>query len=718
MAFERDGGLLSPAELAVNPRVLSRLLRALGERHHATDLAGLIRCDPALTLQVLLGGASTEEEEEVFSLQACVDRIGPEVLEALLVQQAVRGLDERPDVRPQGALHEVWRRSLLCGLSAEALAERAGQSSDAAYVAGLLHAVGKLALLGERSDYAATLAAARSDLELLRVERSTASRPHDAVGADLVRACVEPVFLADAVGLQRERVELLIDAPFLVRVVAIASRLLDEGASQAVCSDGTLLLGVHERAVARALDDAQEAAVRNPGGVDLARNPAPAWSEPGEPVAAAPAPGATANRGWGEVTHSLGQSGLRAAVRQALATAQGQGEALRRTRNLSGLLLGLDRQVVFVASAEERALKGVPLDRDPVQVRELYIPLATSRSLLATAARERRPVHAFGPALEEGGAAVDRVVARLLGAKGLLCIPLSSGSGISGVVAAALDGPWDERHTTEAATLGVLTMAAADAVAHAAQRIREEDRTRAEVTAQFRAMGKRVVHEAGNPLAIVKNYLQVLANKAAQSGQFREELAILNEELDRIARIVQRMGDPFIAEGDGAGPLDLNALVREVVTLCNETLFAGHGIEVHQQLDPGLPLLRSEPGAVKQVVLNLMTNAAEAMPQGGRLMLLTSDNVNLDGELFVLLQVTDTGAGVVPEVLQRLFQHGVSTKGEGHEGIGLTVSESIVRRLGGRILCRSSAGRGTIFGVLLPRRPVHDDAGQQGGAPN
>jgi signal transduction histidine kinase len=520
------------------------------------------------------------------------------------------------------------------------------------------------------------------------------------------------VFLADAVGLQRERVEQLIDAPFLVRVVAIASRLLDEGASTAVCVDGTLLLGVHERAVARALDDASDVAGRNAGGVDLARSVAPARPEPGGPLAVASASDAASGRGWGEVTHSLGQSGLRAALRQALATAPGQSEALRRTRNLSGLLLGLDRQFVFVVSAEQRALNGVPLGHDPAQVRELHIPLATSRSLLATAARERRPAHAFGAALEEGGAAVDRVVARLLGAQGLLCIPLSSGSGISGVVAAALDAPWDEQDASAAATLSVLTMAAADAVAQTAQRGREEERMRAEVTAQFRAVGKRVVHEAGNPLAIVKNYLQVLANKAAQSGQFREELAILNEELDRIARIVQRMGDPFVAEGDGAGALDLNALVREVVTLCNETLFAGRGIEVQQQLDPGLPLLRSEPGAVKQVVLNLMTNGAEAMPQGGRLMLLTSDSVNLDGELFVLLQVTDTGPGVAPEVLQRLFLHGVSTKGEGHEGIGLTVSEGIVRRLGGRILCRSSPGRGTIFGVLLPRKPVLGGAGQ------
>jgi len=704
--------LLSPAELAVNPRVLSRLLRLLGERGFAAaDISALIRCDPSLTLQVLSAASGRETLEEIFSLQACVDEVGSEVLEALVVRQAVRGLAGRPAAGPHGALHEIWRRSLLCGMTAEALAERAGQPTDAAYVAGLLHAVGKLALLGQRSEYAATLAAARSELELLGMERGKPHRPHDVVGAAMVTGCAQPVFLADAVRLQRERVELLIDAPFLVRVVAIASRLLDEGPTQQVCSDGTLLLGVHERAVARALDDAHEAAPKNPGGVDLSRRVAPGWPEPGEPPVPAPAAATLKNGGWGDVTRSLGQSGLRAAVRQALATAQGQSEALRRTRNLSGLLLGLDRQVVFLASAEDRALKGTPLEHDPPQVRELYVPLATSRSLVATAARERRPVHAFGSALEEGGAAVDRVVARLLGSQGLLCIPLSSGSGISGVVAAALDAPWDEQRAAEESTLSVLSTAAADAVAQAVQRQREEERTRAELTAQFRAMGKRVVHEAGNPLAIVKNYLRVLATKAGESGPFREELAILNQELDRIARIVQRMGDPFVAEADGAGPLDLNALVREVVTLCNDTLFAGRGIEVQQQLDPALPLLRSEPGAVKQVVLNLMTNAAEAMPQGGRLMLLTSDSVNLDGELFVLLQVTDTGPGVAPDVLQRMFQSGVSTKGDGHEGIGLAVSESIVRRLGGRILCRSSAGRGTIFGVLLPRRPVQNDAG-------
>ena len=700
--------MLSPAELPVNPRVLGRLLRVLGNRRApAGEIAGLVRCDPVLTLQLLTTGARDGSgHEEAFSLQGYVDWVGASALDALALRQAVRALGQRPDVTPRSPLSEVWRRSLLCGLTAEALAERAGQPVEEAYVAGLLHSVGKLAALCAPDEYAAMLVSARSE----QPPRGADGMPHEVLGAELVASCARPAFLADAVRLQRERTELLTDAPFIVRVVAVASRLVDEGATAPLCSDGALLLGLHERAVARALDDAMEAAQRNPGGVDLSRGVLPAWPESGEPPAAG-APGGSESSTWGPVTQAVGESGLRAAVRHAMSSVQGQTAALRRARHLASLLMGFERQMVFLASAEDRTLRAVPLEGDQAKARELVIPLASSRSMLATAARERRPVHAFGAALERGAAAVDRVLARMLGSQGLLCLPLSSGNGVSGVVAFGLDAAWDEQRAMEDGTLSVLTASAADAVALAAHRSREEERTRNELTAQFRAMGKRVVHEAGNPLSIVKNYLQVLANKAGGGGPFRDELAIINEELDRIARIVQRMGEPFAAEGESAGPLDLNALVREVVTLCNETLFAGRGIEVQQQLDPALPLLRSDPGTVKQVVLNLMTNAAEAMSEGGRLMLLTADNVNLDGELFVLLQVTDTGPGVAPDVLQRLFQPGVTSKGDGHEGIGLAVSESIMRRLGGRILCRSSPGRGTIFGVLLPRRSANDTAG-------
>lgn len=274
----------------------------------------------------------------------------------------------------------------------------------------------------------------------------------------------------------------------------------------------------------------------------------------------------------------------------------------------------------------------------------------------------------------------------------------------------AIDSAWDEQYIEQDRLLAALSGSVADAVAGATQERVQRERMRSELTAQFRTMGKRVVHEAGNPLSIVKNYLRVLADKAGDGGPFREELAILNEELDRIARIVQRIGEPLAAELDGAAQLDLNGLVREVITLCHDTLFVGRGIEVSQQLDPQVPMLQGDPGALKQVVLNLLTNAAEAMPNGGRLTVVSADNVNLDGELFILLQVTDSGQGISGEVLQRLFQAGTSTKGGGHEGIGLAVSDSIMRRMGGRILCRSTLGRGTIFVVLLPRKLAQDAA--------
>jgi len=696
--------VLSPAELPVNPRVLSRLLRGLGSRRaDSADLAGLVRCDPALVLQ-LLAAADGPTLNEVFALQDYVEWFGADVLEALALRHAVRGLTRRLEVAPRGGLSEVWRRSLLCALTAAELAQRAGQPADDAYVAGLLHGVGQLAAWtgnGER-------AALRPEQDVHGAERWGGRTPHEVTGAELVTRCVQPAFLVDAVRLQRERAELLTDSPFVVRVVAVAARLVEDGATPELCGDGTLLLGLHERAVARALDDAIDAAQRNPGGVDLARGVVAPWPERGEVQPSPGAPVGAEGRTWEQVTQALGESGLRAAVRQAMSAANGKSSALRRMRQLSSLLLGFDRQLVFLANAEDRTLRVALLDGDSPRARELVIPLASSRSLLASAARERRLTQAAGVGLAQGGAGVDRVIARLLGSGGLLCVPLSSGAGVSGVIAYGVDAQFDEQHAMEDGTLSVLATSLADAVTHEAQRGREEERARTELTAQFRAMGKRVVHEAGNPLSIVKNYLRLLANKAGDGGQFREELAIINEELDRIARIVQRMGEPFAAEGETAGPLDLNALVREVVTLCNETMFVGRGIEVQQQLDPALPLLRSDPSALKQVVLNLMTNAAEAMSKGGRLMLLTADNVNLDGELFVLLQVTDTGPGVAPEVMQRLFEPGVSSKGDGHQGIGLAVSESIMRRLGGRILCRSSTGRGTIFGVLLPRNTAND----------
>jgi signal transduction histidine kinase len=403
-----------------------------------------------------------------------------------------------------------------------------------------------------------------------------------------------------------------------------------------------------------------------------------------------------------EVVSAFGSTGVHQILRQALADAVTQEEALSRIRRLIWLLTGLRHHFFFLPGSDGKRLAGIATGDDPDSLAKLAVSLESSRSLLARAAVDFLPARATGPALDDG-VAIDRVLARMLEAVGLLCLPMVHEASTLGVIAIGLPSDWEEP-AEEEALLAWLASLAAETLSRISQRSGNEERTRAELTDRFRSAGKRIVHEVGNPLTIVKNYLKLLGDKLGEKGQFHEELTILNEELDRVTRIVQRMGDPLAIELEEPVRLDLNSVVHELMTLCRDTLFGKRGIEVVQQLDPQLPLLHADVGAIKQVALNVLTNAAEAMPNGGRLGVMTADSVNFGGELFVLLQVSDSGGGVPPEVMQRLFQPGTSTKGAGHEGIGLTESASILKRLGGQIICRSSVGRGTIFLILLPRR--------------
>jgi signal transduction histidine kinase len=511
-----------------------------------------------------------------------------------------------------------------------------------------------------------------------------------------------PPFVADALRLRKEPVEVLADAPLVVRVLKVALALADGGAAESAHALGKQLLGLDQQEIARAAAAARQLpvgldAVHETDASDLL---AGTWDAVRPEGGAASAP----RDAWADLGEAVGEVAFRQILYQALAAAGNGPAALERLRRAWRLLTRLEQHFFFLAEGQGGHLIGTPLSGDSPELAELRVRPESSRSLMAQAAREKRIAHAFGAAVTARGSALDRVLARMLGTEGLLCLPLLVGERLQGVAVFGLAAAWSEDERAESALLARLAASAGAAVVQAEQARQQQERLRNALTAQFQALGKRVVHEASNPLSVVKNYLAVLGNKLGDTSRYREELGILNEELDRVARIVQRMGVPLTADSSEAARIDLNATVREVLALTGETLTAGRSIEVQQQLDPQVPLLQGDPVGLKQVILNLLNNAVEAMPGGGRLTMATADNVNLGGDPFVLLQVTDTGKGIPPESMRRLFQPGFTTKGEGHEGIGLSVSESILRAVGGRILCRSHEGRGTIFIVMLPRR--------------
>jgi signal transduction histidine kinase len=145
-------------------------------------------------------------------------------------------------------------------------------------------------------------------------------------------------------------------------------------------------------------------------------------------------------------------------------------------------------------------------------------------------------------------------------------------------------------------------------------------------------------------------------------------------------------------------PVDLNHVVSETLLLAEKQM-SKEGIRVETRLAPGLPAVLGDANTLQQVILNLLTNAWDALEQGGEVSIETSSAP--DRPSAVRLVIADTGRGIAPEDLPRIFDPFFSTKPRG-TGLGLSISDGIVREHGGTIDVESAPGRGTRFVLTFP----------------
>lgn len=233
------------------------------------------------------------------------------------------------------------------------------------------------------------------------------------------------------------------------------------------------------------------------------------------------------------------------------------------------------------------------------------------------------------------------------------------------------------------------------------------------------AMGRLVAqlsHEINNPIYNIQNCLEALERRGNPADPNREFLVLAQEELSRMASLTRRLLDQSRPQSDASALLDLNALVTRVLTLASPEL-KSREVEVRAELAPGLPPVVAHPEAIQQVLANLVANASDAMPGGGRLRVAT----RADGDA-VEVVVEDTGAGISETDLPHIFEAFYTTKpGVTGIGLGLFVSEGIIRGHRGRIDVESTRGTGSRFTVRLPRETldasVSEEAPQRMDAP-
>ncbi len=256
---------------------------------------------------------------------------------------------------------------------------------------------------------------------------------------------------------------------------------------------------------------------------------------------------------------------------------------------------------------------------------------------------------------------------------------------------------------TGLALAGIL--AALVLMANLGQNLRRERQQRERLTEELRraehlaVLGRLlagVAHEVRNPLAAIRSTAQ-LFQRLPPSSRDPSSLDPIVQSVDRLNALVSRLLF-FVRSGhEERRPVDLNAIVQETLTLLRAQADSQH-IAFQMDLTPNLPRLLGSAQALQQVVLNLMTNALQAMPDGGTLLCRTC---RLSDPPSIELWVADSGPGVPAEALSHLFEPFHTTRPEG-TGLGLALCREIVQQHGGRIELDYLDGWGAVFRVTLP----------------
>jgi len=235
----------------------------------------------------------------------------------------------------------------------------------------------------------------------------------------------------------------------------------------------------------------------------------------------------------------------------------------------------------------------------------------------------------------------------------------------------------------------------------------EDEARRNETLARLGGLVAGLAHEVKNPLGGIKGAAQLLAKKFVDQPEVGEYTGVMVREIDRLSRLVEQLLTLGAPPTPNPLPLNVHKVIREVLALLVTELNAKN-ITRRLEIDPSLPDVRGDEAQLTHVLLNLVKNALEAMPDHGLLTITTRMETDFHilrrtpgpGK-FLRVEIADTGPGFPPDVVERVFEPFFTTKPRG-SGLGLAICERIVAAHGGDIRAENRRTGGAVVTVTLP----------------
>ncbi|MFQ5975669.1 MAG: ATP-binding protein [Candidatus Hydrothermarchaeales archaeon] len=230
--------------------------------------------------------------------------------------------------------------------------------------------------------------------------------------------------------------------------------------------------------------------------------------------------------------------------------------------------------------------------------------------------------------------------------------------------------------------------------------LREKERQllQSEKLAAIGKLAAGVAHEINNPLGNISLYTQMLLKKGGDEKEI-ESLMVIEEQVETAARIVRNLLEFSRQTVPKTLPLDINKEVLKSIKILDHTAYMSN-IKIEEDFNPDLSKVIGDSGQLQQVFLNILTNAIQVTPKGGKVVVSTREAADS-----VAVEITDEGQGISEEIIEKIFDPFFTTKEvSGGTGLGLSVSLGIIERHGGKIKVKSTLGKGSKFIIELPSK--------------
>lgn len=681
------------------PQVMLQLIRACGREKTDIDEVTQIICrDAALTAKLLAIIASPHVNlaKQVTTIKSAVVYLGMDTVRNIAISSSAMQFFKFPNVTDNFNINRFWYHSYKCAVLAQRIALEENQvDPDQYFLAGLLHDIGILALMAtfpkEYKEIEARVNQGQNEFEaqaaILKVDGPK-------VSAWLFNQWHLSPMASDAVQFLSHPPARIQEELAHVKILFMAN-LMAEPESTDVAQDARFLTHMPEAVLDDIAVDAENEVHQMAQSLNLV---------PGAP-----------EQGYHLLAEDVKDVSLCFGTLDNLLRARDVKTVLETIQRGLEIIFHIPRIFFFLEDREKNLLTGTCAkeDRHYNIVTSIALAMHNSDSLVAKSVKTGK---IMAGAVQESPAVSDTQIIRILETPALYAIPILGHNGCSGAMVIGVDGDLTQTLDKNKPLLELFSRQTGICLENLNFHGTYAGDISDKKMEAYATLTDKVVHEINNPVTIIKNYLETLKLKLPEKHPAQEELTVIKEEMTRVSSLLEGLtsfSKPRV--GGVLETIDLNEMCRRVLAVLQKSILLPRQIRIQSDLDDAMPKATLDSNGLKQVIINLVKNAAEALEKGdeiqfktrlvpGSAKVLIDKKRKLPGLAEIIIQ--DNGPGIPSHIRERLFEPYNSSKaGASNSGLGLSIVHAIIKKMQGRITCDSRRGRGTCFTILIPLAP-------------